>query len=505
MLLLLALLAPACAGSSPPAAAPAAPAVAPVASAPPAKPAPPLDGWIDAYAGAIGHGDVTRQFHGEVLIAEGDEVVVHRGYHGAPGRRFRIGSITKPFTAIAVLQLAAAGKLGLDDAIVKHVPELPAAYRGVTIGQLLSHRGGVASYTSDEALHEHRAEPHTHAEMLAVIAKQPLKDEPGKRWAYSNSGYYLLGLVVERVSGQPWADYLAKNVFAPAGMKETDVAVEPLAPGLSVKDGALVPAHAVHPTVPFAAGAITSTARDLHRFARAVRGEVLLPAAWRDRMWEDRGGPVPSVGWGYGWMLRERDGTRTVGHDGGIDGFSSSLELTVDGRWVMVALSNSDVVSADEVGAPALRMALKNEAIAPPKPQAFLPFDPALGASLAGSWVLPPAVEAKLREQLGGQLADAVRTATFTADGSFVFKPVGQGSIELKLRDDGHLVHEGSGIDISPVKDEGPAEAGKAEAGKGAKADGAKVAGAPTHLLLKQGGLTLIYERAPAAKVPPRR
>lgn len=485
VLLILALLAPACAGSPPPASTPAPVAAAPAAPAPAPKPAPPLDGWVHAYAGALGHGDATRQFHGEVLVAQGDEVIVHRGYHGDPGRRYRIGSITKPFTAIAVLQLAAAGKLGLDDAVVKHVPELPAAYRGVTIAQLLSHRGGLANYTSDEALHAKRGEPHTHAQMLAAIAGQPMKDEPGKRWSYSNSGYYLLGLVVERVSGQPWADYLAKHVFAPAGMKETDVAVTPLARGLTVKGDAVVDAHPVHPSVPFSAGSITSTARDLHRFARALQDDTLLPAAWRARMWEDRGGPTPTMGWGYGWMLRDRDGTRTVGHDGGIDGFSSSLEMTTDGRWVMVALSNLDTVGADTVGVPALRMALTDAAIEPPKPVTFLPFDPELGKTLAGSYALPPAVEAKVREQLGGQLADAVRTATFTADGTYTFKPVGQGTIELKLRDDGHLVHEAANIEIYLEK--------------------AATPDAPAHLVLKQGGLTLVYERAKATPARPKR
>jgi hypothetical protein len=145
----------------------------------------------------------------------------------------------------------------------------------------------------------------------------------------------------------------------------------------------------------------------------------------------------------------------------------------------MIALSNLDAVGADEVGEPALRMAITNAPIEPPKPQAYLAFDPELGRTLAGSYTLPPATEAKLREQLGAELADAVRTATLTADGAYVFKPVGQGSVELKLRDDGVLFNDAARLEIS--------------AEKATEGDSRR------RLRLKQGGLTLIYDRADAA------
>ncbi len=457
------------------------PAPLPPPPAPPiAEPAPkhPLDGWVDAYVSAIGHGESSRAFHGEVLVARDDEVLVQRAYHGEPGRRYRVGSVTKPFTAVAVLQLAHKGKLGLDDSVRVHVPELPETYQAVTIAQLLSHRGGLGSYTQDDALMKARGEPHNHEQMLAAITKQPPIAAPGTRWSYSNSGYYLLGLVIERVSAQSYAAYLAEHVFGPAGMTETNTGVDALVSGLTVTGGALVAAHPAHPSVPFAAGAIASTARDLHRFARALQDDTLLPATWREQMWTDRGGPTDTVGWGYGWMLRQREGVPTVGHNGGIDGFTSVFEMTRDGRWVMVALSNVDTIDAADAGEPALRMALTNAPIEPPKPHTFLAFDGALGEALAGSYVLPPATEAKLRDQLGDQLADAVREATVTAEGAYVFKPVGQGPVELKLRDDGLLVNDALRIEITVE--------GKRDE-------------TVQRFRLQQGGLVLTYERAPPA------
>src|SRR5690606_31338559 len=154
---------------------------------------------------------------------------------GAEGQRYRIGSVTKPFTAIAILQLAAAGKLSLEDGIREHVAELPEAFDAVTLAHLLTHRGGLGSYTQDADLMKRRGERVTRDEMIAHISKEPLEREPGTGWSYSNSGYYLLGLVVERVSGEPWADYLAAHVFEPAKMTETGVTVDRLAPPQSVE------------------------------------------------------------------------------------------------------------------------------------------------------------------------------------------------------------------------------------------------------------------------------
>lgn len=468
------LLATAC-SAGPAVAPPAAPAPAPHQEAPAPEP---LGGWVEEYASAIGGDDETAAFHGELLVARGDRVVVHRTFRGAEGQRYRIGSVTKPFTAIAILQLAAAGKLSLEDGIRKHVAELPEAFEAVTLAHLLTHRGGLGSYTQDADLMKRRAERVTRDEMIAHISKEPLEREPGTGWSYSNSGYYLLGLVVERVSGEPWADYLAAHVFEPAKMTETGVTVDRLAPPQSVEGGKIVPAHAIDLSMPYAAGALMSTAADLHRFALALTDDTLLPKPWRERMWQDHGGPHADLGWGYGWMLRDRDGVPTVGHNGAIDGFSSVFEMARDGSAVVVALSNLDAVEAGEVAVPALRMALTGERIEPPEPAAFLPFDAALGAALAGSYALPPEVEAKARAALGDELTDAIRSATLTADGRYVFQPVGQGPVELRLQSDGTLAQPRHRITVTPER----------------RPDGEVEA-----LVLRQGSLTLIYRRSEAA------
>jgi CubicO group peptidase (beta-lactamase class C family) len=431
--------------------------------------------WVDHYGEGITSGAPEQAFHGELFVAKHDDVIVHRAYRTAEGRRYRIGSVTKVFTAVAVHQLVEAGTLSLDDSARKHLPELPAAYDAVTLGQLLCHRGGLANYTTDKDLMAVRDQPKTSEEMLAVITSQPLTSKPGERWNYSNSGYFLLGLVIERTTHKTWSSFLAKHIFEPAKMTQTGPTDDALAPPLTVTAGKLAPAHAVHLSIPFSAGSLSSTAADLHLFARALQDDTLLTSAARKRMWEDRGGPSKDVGWSYGWMLRTRDGHKTVGHTGGIDGFSSAFEISADGTWTVVALSNNDAgVAAGKAAGASFKMAVTNRAIAPPKPPKFVPFDGKLAKAVIGEFHLPTELEAKVRKMLGDKLTDSIVSMTITADGDYRFKPVGQGQIVLRLVDQGTLINAVRGITLTP------------ELSK----DGTVAA-----VMLKQGGLVLRYER----------
>ncbi len=471
---LLALLLTACASTPPPVA-----AAEPDHREPAPKLEAPLVGWVERYVAAIGAEDEAQRFHGTILVAKGDEVLLERDFGPKTGRRYRIGSVTKPFTAVALLQLASEGKLALDDSIRKHLPELPEAMQPITLAQLLSHRGGTANYTEDESLMAARDQPKSQAEMIALIAAEPLRFETGTKWRYSNSGYFLLGVTIERVAQKPWFEVVKERVLGPAGMTETDRDDAGLATPLAVKEGKLVPAHGVDTSIPFSAGSLVSTARDLHRFALALWDDRLLPSAWRERMWQDRGGPTPELGWSYGFMLRTREGHATVGHNGGIDGFTSHWEFekqpaTAQKGFVVVSLSHVEDFDAGSVGTPALTMALTDRAIEPPQPTVMRPFDAALCESLAGTYALPEATEQALAEKIGDKVVATIRRATVRCEGGYRFKPVGQGEITLEEREDGALVSEPHSIEV--------------------RAEPA-VEGTVSKLILKQGGLVVDYQR----------
>ncbi|MCA9624526.1 MAG: beta-lactamase family protein, partial [Myxococcales bacterium] len=460
----------------PPAVAPA-PAPAPASAAPAPAPAEPLAAWVDGYARALGGDEATLRFQGSLLVARGERVVFKKDYGEPGGDRYRIGSVTKPFTAVAILKLVHQGKLSLDDSIRKHIPSLPETHQAITLAQILSHRSGLANYTGNTDLMAVRDQPKTQAEMLSIIAAEPLLFEPGTRWQYSNSGYFLLGMVVERVSGEPWLAYLKKHVFEPSGMTDTDVSDRGLARALEAEDGALVPAHPVDVSIPFSAGALVSTVEDLHRFAVALSSDRLLPASLRERMWQNLGGPNDSLGWGLGFALHEREGVATVGHTGGIDGFRSYLELTRDGEAIVVALTDVGTFDAGSLGAPALRMAIAGERIEPPRPAVMLPFDAPFCASLAGSYAIPSTTLTALQARVGETMAKTVATVAIRCEAGYRFKPVGQSEVVLQRRQDGALVNEGIHLEIAvdPPQD-----------------------GAIGRFVLRQGGLAVDYERVHA-------
>ncbi|MEM6788583.1 MAG: serine hydrolase domain-containing protein [Myxococcota bacterium] len=455
---------------------PATPAPTVETRKPSESPTDPVAQWVDTYVAALGVDDETQAFHGSFLLARGPRVVASGTYRARPGRRYRIGSVTKPFTAVAIVQLAAAGKLSLDDSLRSFIPELPDTHRAITLEQVLSHRSGLGSYTENEALMATRQRPRSRKEMIQVIAQEPLRFPAGEKWAYSNSGYFLLGVVIERVAGQSYPEYLRQHVFAPAGMSETSTTDAALAAPLTVREGALAPADPVDVSIPFAAGALVSTTRDMHRFALALRGDALLSRRWRDEMWRDRGGPTPELGWGLGWMIREHEGKITVGHNGGIDGFRSHFEMHRDGDEIVVALSRLESFAAGDVATPALQMMLTGKAVPPPEPPAYLAFDGDHCGRFAGAYEVAPSTLEKLSGKIGPEAAASIATVTLRCDDArYLLKPVGQDEFELKRRDDGVLAQP-------RIKVEVVAETPSAD-------------GVVSALTLKQGGLRVPYRR----------
>lgn len=287
-----------------------------------------------------------------VLVARGDHVVFREARGRAdielavPLERhsvFRIGSITKTVTAATILKLVAAGRLSLDDRLAKFLPEFPNG-QNITIAQLLDHTAGIS-----DAWDADPAAAVTTADLVSAIERQAPDFPPGADWRYSNSGYMLLGAVVEKVTGKSWHAATRDLVLAPLRMTRTgfhgDIELaQGRAEGYSVDEaGTIVRAPYVSMTGPAAAGALSSTVDDLFRFMRALTNGRVLPAGLYEQMTAAKQtSSGQAIGYGYGVMLGTVRGEAVVEHNGGIDGFSSQLTYFPKQDVTVVVLANTD-------------------------------------------------------------------------------------------------------------------------------------------------------------------
>lgn len=301
-----------------------------------------------------------RRFSGAVLVARGAEVLFSKGYGLAqaeweapctPAAKFRLGSLTKPFTATAVLQLVAAGALGLDDPICNHLKSCPAAWHDVKVSELLNHTSGIPDYLQLDSYWKDFLMLKTREQMVASFSGAPLQFPPGSRFSYSNSGYYLLGLIIENVSGQRYDDVLQKNILDPLGLADTGYDHE--GPILPKRAGGyrlgskqqLLNALYFDMEQAFANGGLYSTTGDLLKFARG--GTKLLPTRLRAAM-ETAG----KGAYGYGWSVTPAPGGhagRQISHGGNINGFSAWLSRFPDEDVVLIVLSNLQDTNARQM------------------------------------------------------------------------------------------------------------------------------------------------------------
>ncbi len=305
-----------------------------------------------------------------VLVMRGDEVL-YRGARGEadveanvplkPEDWFRIGSVTKQIAAAGLLTLIDAGKVSLEDPLSKYLPDYPGG-AGVTVQQLLNHTSGIKSYTEIPGLFEGPIQRDlTTAQLVDYFKDQTPAFAPGEAWAYNNSGYVLVGAVIEAASGQPWHEYLAQALFKPLGMKDTGYGADPAVIARQVKgyttgDKAPAPAPQISMTQPHAAGALVSTVDDLARWNRALHeGRVLAPATYA-RM-TIPSGKAKDAGYGYGIQTSSVRGTPVLQHSGGIPGFTSFLTYVPGPDVTVVVLHNSETPSpGQETGSVARRL-----------------------------------------------------------------------------------------------------------------------------------------------------
>jgi CubicO group peptidase (beta-lactamase class C family) len=266
-----------------------------------------------------------------------------------PDSVFRLGSITKQFTSVAILMLAEDGRLAVGDDIRKHLPDYPTQGKTVTIEHLLTHTSGIVGYTSLKNFPAVMKTDMPLEQMIGFFKNEPFSFEPGERYEYSNSGYFLLGAIIENVSGMRYADFMAKRIFEPLGMKSTayegferDGAKRVEGYGRS-RDGIVV-AEAISMAWPYSAGALLSNLDDMATWDAAITaGKLLKPASWKQAFSSYQTADGKPTGYGYGWVVRKMQGHDSIEHGGGIPGFSTHAMRMPEDKVYVAVLANSEV------------------------------------------------------------------------------------------------------------------------------------------------------------------
>ncbi|HEY2963968.1 MAG TPA: serine hydrolase domain-containing protein [Pyrinomonadaceae bacterium] len=287
-----------------------------------------------------------------LAVIKNGEIVLARGYglanveHQVPVKPetiFQSGSMGKQFTATAVMMLVEESKLSLDDNITKYFPDAPETWRNITIRHLLTHTSGMGDYPPDIDMRR----DYTEDEMVQRIKALPLAFQPGEKWSYSNLAYVMLGVLIHKVSGKFYGDFLQERVFKPLGMStarvisEADI-VPNRAAGYRVVDGQLKNQNWVSPTLNTTAdGALYLTVYDMAKWDAALYSEKLLKRSSLEQMWTpvklNDGKTHP---YGFGWALGEVHGHRIIEHGGSWQGFKSQISRYVDDKLTVVVFAN---------------------------------------------------------------------------------------------------------------------------------------------------------------------
>jgi CubicO group peptidase (beta-lactamase class C family) len=292
----------------------------------------------------------SRDFSGVVLVARNGHVLFQKAYgmanreHEVPnklGTKFRVASVTKQFTAMAVMILAERGKLDLNDPICKYVESCPKTWAGITVRHLLNHTSGIPDFAGFPDNDHYDRLPMTPLETMDRFRDKPLEFLPGERFRYDNSGYLLLGYIIERASGERYEDFLRKNIYEPLGMSDSGydhpwIILKNRASGYERKDGQVVNAMFMEMDTPFGCGSMYSTVGDLLRWDQALYSEKLVSRKSLEQIFTPYEGPYPADrpwerGWnarhryGYGWSIAKWFGRDLVWHGGTIQGFCSAI------------------------------------------------------------------------------------------------------------------------------------------------------------------------------------
>lgn len=288
-------------------------------------------------------------FMGTVLVARDGRVVLDKAYGMAnleldvpntTDTKFRLGSITKQFTAAAILLLEERGKLKIDDPVKTYLTDSPMSWDRIRVFNLLTHTSGIPNFTALATYTEIKGTSRSAAAAVASFSGRDLDFGPGEKYSYSNSGYVVLGAIIEKVSGQSYEQFIQDNFFTPLGMRDSGydsntAIIKRRASGYVKTATGYVNSGYIHMSIPHAAGALYSTTHDLLAWEQALFAGKVVSKASLDRM------TTPfKDDYGFGLISSVSKGRRTIQHGGGIDGFNTHLSYSPDSKTVIVVLSN---------------------------------------------------------------------------------------------------------------------------------------------------------------------
>jgi CubicO group peptidase (beta-lactamase class C family) len=331
--------------------------------------------WSSAAQTTVGNKDLTAAINAllaetfkpnepgaAVIVVKDGQTVFRKGYGMAnlelgvpvePDMIFRIGSVTKQFTAVAVLMLAEQGKLSLTDEITKFLPDYPTQGHKITVEHLLTHTSGVKSYTELPEFGQQMRKDLSLKELIDTFKDKPMDFAPGEGWHYSNSGFVLLGAVIEKASGQTYADFVEKNIFAPLGMThsfydKTQRVIPRRVAGYGKTNDGYANAAYLSMNLPHAAGSLISSVDDLALWDAALYTEKLVKQESLRRAWTPfKLNNGKSTGYGYGWGISMLEGQRMIAHNGGINGFSCDTLRLPESHVYVAILTNRNTGTAN--------------------------------------------------------------------------------------------------------------------------------------------------------------
>ncbi len=409
---------------------------------------------LDSIAGApVRSGSVAGL---AVAVVRGRDTLLLKGYGFAdienqvpvtPQTVFRIGSVTKQFTSAAVMQLVEQGKVSLDDDITKYIPRYPTRGQQITVRHLMNHTSGIPSYTDVGAFGAMIRSDLSHESLVALISPMSLMFEPGANFYYNNTGYYMLGMLIEQVTGKKYGEYLDEKLFRPNGLTGTTYCdtrriIPRRAHGYDRDQTGLVNTTFISMDLPYAAGSLCSTVGDLVAWtSKLASGAVVSQGSYREMTSPVKLTSGRPMNYGFGLSADTMRGHRVVQHGGGINGFISSLVHLPDDSLIVTVLTNTTPSPSDGVAMALVRAVLGLPAPTPAGP----PKDVALGAEerarYIGTYAMTRPDGTKLDVRVfeeNGQLMvqpEGQRAAKLMNQGGHVFIAQGPGRIAFDVVD----------------------------------------------------------------------
>ena len=393
-----------------------------------------------------------KQFMGSVLVAQDGKVVFSKGYGFAnlewdvpnsPTAKFRLGSVTKQFTAACILLLEERGKLKIDDPVKKYMPDAPAAWDKVTIFNLLTHTSGIPSFTGFPDYASTEAIATTPEKLVARFRDKPLEFQPGEKWNYSNSGYVLLGYLIEKISGQSYSQFVQDNIFTPLGMKDSgydsnSAIIAHRAAGYAPSDKGLINAGYIDMSIPLSAGALYSTTEDLLRWEQGLFGGQLLSVASLQKMTT----PFKND-YAFALAVRDANGHKVIEHGGGIEGFNTQLSYYPDDKLTIVVLANQNTGATGDI-ASKLAALVHGDKVVLAGERKEVAVSPAILQTYVGTYELAPGFDIVMTVE-GGQLMTQAtgqpKFPVFAESETKFFLKLVDAQLEFVKNDKGEVTH----------------------------------------------------------------